>query len=166
MEPARRSEIGGIMYSHPDQLWSDPLEQLQQSEEPNPCECPSDTPQVDETNLLVERLAWLSRRQHSEPSQSEQRRHHRFPTDDLAMMRLMSPADLEPVEVRIVDASRDGFKLALKSPLDPGSIVQVRMRSALAVGEVRYCRTLGSEFHAGVQVRDILPTPQAQSEIT
>jgi PilZ domain len=157
------------MYSHPDQLRSDPLEQHQQSEaagaEAHLREYPGDTPQVDEANFVVEQLAWLSRQQHSEPAQSEQRKHHRFPTDDPATMRLIYPADREPVEVRIVDASREGFKLALKSPLDPGSVVQVRMKSALAVGEVRYCHTRGSEFHAGVQVRFILPTPHPESAV-
>ena len=69
----------------------------------------------------------------------------RFNTGDEAIFQELSPLSLERQQVQIVDISKHGLGiLAPKSAL-PGTIVQVRIKSSVELGEVRHCSVSGDK---------------------
>jgi PilZ domain-containing protein len=89
---------------------------------------------------------------------SNRRLETRFPTDESAKMRVLRPLSGSGSEVRILDISKGGLKLQVPDPLHPGMLVQVRMKTAIALAEVRYCVPAGLGFHAGVSLQDVFWT--------
>lgn len=87
----------------------------------------------------------------------ERRRDHRFPTNEGASMQPLVPLSIERSRVRILDVSRNGMKLASPVFLQPGTVVQVRTEGSVALGEVRYCLLVRTEFQIGVRLDEVLP---------
>jgi hypothetical protein len=91
-------------------------------------------------------------------TEAERRTRARFPTDDAARMEVVQPLGAKAAEVRILDVSKDGLKLRVPDSLRPGSIVQIYLKSALVVAEVRYCVQADLGFYAGVQLQSVVWT--------
>jgi hypothetical protein len=49
--------------------------------------------------------------------------------------------------------------MTLQAPerVDPGTLVQVRLKDTLILGEVRYCISAGAEFHIGLEIGSSFP---------
>jgi hypothetical protein len=84
----------------------------------------------------------------SEGTKSEEKQKRsepRFYTGDDAIFQQLSPLSLKRQVVRIVDISRNGLGLLASESALPGTIVQVRIKGTVEVGEVRYCSERGTE---------------------
>ena len=99
----------------------------------------------------------LDNHQGEAPEAPERRRDSRVPTDDPAVMRVIRPDCSELSNVRVLDVSKEGLKLLVAQPLDPGSTVQIRLKTVVALAEVRYCVPCGKNYHAGVLILDAFP---------
>jgi PAS domain S-box-containing protein len=86
----------------------------------------------------------------------ERRREPRRPLDELASLKVLEPSLLAPCDVRILDASKGGFKLSTGTPVAPGSIVEIQRAGAPVTAEVRFCVPIGAAFHIGVK---LMPPP-------
>lgn len=82
----------------------------------------------------------------------------RFSTDERAKMRVLRPLGPPGSEVRVLDISRGGLKLLVQEILQPGMLVQVRLKNAIALAEVRYCVPAHSGYYAGVKLQDVFWT--------
>ncbi len=89
-------------------------------------------------------------------SATEKRSEPRVPTDDPASLHILSPLIDERFAIRVLDVSRNGLKLSSPVRLQPGMLVQVRIRNIIAIGEVRHCTNVGDGFRAGVHLDDVL----------
>jgi hypothetical protein len=91
----------------------------------------------------------------------ERRREPRYPTR-------------EPVEVEgalgkgqrlagfVLDVSRSGLQLELKSPIGKGTKIKITFPAQIIVfGDVRYCRSEGTVFQAGVLIEKVLYSSHA-----
>ncbi len=85
----------------------------------------------------------------------ERRQDPRTATDDPASMRLLLPVVAEWTSVTVVDASRGGIRVRTSGHLQAGTLVQLRIKNTIVLGEVRYCVQAGDAFHAGVQIQDL-----------
>jgi len=88
----------------------------------------------------------------------ERRRHVRVPTDRPASIRVVH-ASLKPLACRVFDASGGGLKLKVSIPLEPGTLVHVRLAKTFIMAEVRYCLRKGREFHVGLETKDVFEIP-------
>jgi hypothetical protein len=48
------------------------------------------------------------------------------------------------------------LKVEVPVLLEPGATVEILMGRAVAIAEVRYCVHVGTAFHAGVLIQDVL----------
>jgi hypothetical protein len=91
------------------------------------------------------------------PAGDERRCSERFPVDDEAEVEVSgdSPFTLSGF---MRDVSQMGLRLALPERVSPGAKVRISVRggSTRLTGEVRYCRSAGDIYYAGVAVHTIL----------
>jgi hypothetical protein len=101
------------------------------------------------TSEVVTRLSAIRK---NPPSQSS--REHRLPAAGFAMLQPICPLSLERIAVEIVNRSRNGYGLHTKIPLQPGTIVDLRIGTIAAIATVRYCRNLGDNtYQTGVHLK-------------
>ena len=81
----------------------------------------------------------------------ERRRHARSACDIRAHIYVLSPADMG-TEGRVVQTSESRLKVRSPRALLLGSLVQIRTRHAIYMGEVRHCQNTIAGFEAGVRV--------------
>ena len=81
----------------------------------------------------------------------ERRRHPRPECDIAAHIYVLSPADMG-TEGRVVDTSEAGLKIRLPKALLLGSLVQIRTRHEIYMGEVRHCQNTVAGFEVGVRL--------------
>ena len=74
-------------------------------------------------------------------------------------MHVLHPLSTARIDVRVLDVSKDGLRLRVPEFLQPGSVIQVRLESSIALGEVRYCRAAHGGFDAGIQLQDVFENP-------
>lgn len=79
---------------------------------------------------LIGKAKTDDKRERSEP---------RFSTGSEAMLQELSPLSLDRQKVKIVDISKNGLGILAPKSLLPGTIVQVRINTAVELGEVRHC---------------------------
>jgi hypothetical protein len=79
---------------------------------------------------LVEKAKADRRRERSEP---------RFSTGSEAIVQNLSPLSLDRQEVKIVDISKKGLGILASKDALPGTIMQVRINTAVELAEVRHC---------------------------
>jgi hypothetical protein len=84
----------------------------------------------------------------------ERRLDPRFNVDDPAEMRVLAPAPARPLDVRLVDISRNGAKIQVPQAVAPGSILELRTSKAVILAEARYCVSGDHTFYVGVQIRE------------
>src|SRR5579862_8590362 len=83
------------------------------------------------------------------PKPAESRREQRFPSNDQALMQIVSPRRDGFWDVKVLDVSRHGMQLGVAKFLTPGTIVKVRLNEAFVRGQVRYCVPVRDSFYAG-----------------
>ena len=91
---------------------------------------------------------------------SDKRRDLRIPTDDAGLMRLLHPLSESRIPIRVVDISKNGARIHLPVVLLPGALIQLCLQSSVIVGEVRYCRPIGSGFQAGIRIETVHVMPK------
>jgi hypothetical protein len=90
------------------------------------------------------------------PIGAEKRREHRYPVNETGIVYAVAPLKRDRVAVRVIDMSRNGLKLQVATPIDPGTEIQVMLQDLFVLGEVRYCRGADGCFHLGMLVKDVL----------
>ena len=86
---------------------------------------------------------------------SERRLNPRIPFHEPASMTRLNPLMMERWPIHLLNISKGGLKLHVPHLLDPGTVIQIRLRAALVTAEVRYCLGAGTEFQAGVRTLDV-----------
>ena len=71
--------------------------------------------------------------------QKRERSEPRFSTGSEAIVQSLSPLSLDRQKVKIVDISKNGLGIVASNAALPGTIMQVRINTAVELGEVRYC---------------------------
>jgi anti-sigma factor ChrR (cupin superfamily) len=69
----------------------------------------------------------------------------RFSTGDEAIFQELSPLSLERQQVKIVEVSKNGLGIVAPKSVLPGTIVQVRIKSNVELGEVLHCSASGDK---------------------
>jgi PAS domain S-box-containing protein len=87
-----------------------------------------------------------------QPTPSERRREIRRAADGSALMRILRPFSLLPLEVQLLNLSKGGLKVRTSQSLDFGAIVQINRMNTVTIAEVRYCIPDGNHFHAGLKI--------------
>jgi hypothetical protein len=72
-----------------------------------------------------------------------ERSQPRFSVGDDAVFQEINPLSVDRHKIKIVDVSRDGLGILSPKSVFAGTIVQVRIKSTIELGEVRHCSTLG-----------------------
>ena len=90
----------------------------------------------------------------TDPDQKHERSEPRFVTGDDATLQELNPLSLDRQKVRILDVSRHGIGILTRKSIFPGTIVRIRIRNTIQVGEVRYCLKAGDE---GYRIGLLLP---------
>jgi hypothetical protein len=88
------------------------------------------------------------------PHEGEKRQYPRVATDEPATIQVLNPFAGETWDVRIVDVSKGGLRTYTPKPLEPGSLIKVKMQFSVACGDVRYCVPGDNGFYAGVRLHD------------
>lgn len=83
------------------------------------------------------------------PKEKYQRSEPRFGAGDHAVLQELSPLSLDRQIVEIVDVSRNGLGILASKSVLRGTIVQVRIKDAVELGEVRHCNSSGA-FASGL----------------
>jgi len=81
----------------------------------------------------------------------ERRSHARSACNIAARIYVLSPAEMR-IEGRVVETSQAGLRVRLPKALLLGSLVQIRTRDAIYMGEVRHCQNTNAGFEAGLRV--------------
>jgi predicted anti-sigma-YlaC factor YlaD len=87
---------------------------------------------------------------------SRRRSEPRFRATDAGFLRSFSPLLPDRWPVQIIDVSKSGLGLVVPTRLSAGSLVQVQIGEAFALGEVRFSEQIGEgQFHTGIRVQDV-----------
>ena len=105
----------------------------------------------DSIEQFVSLLGDLSSKQ-TAYNRGESRREPRYPANDRAMMKVLSPEFQSYIDVQVLDVSKHGMKMMVPGPLHPGTILQVRLGKTFIQCEVRYCVQVNDVFQAGVLI--------------
>jgi hypothetical protein len=84
--------------------------------------------------------------------QKRERSDPRFSTGSDAIVQNLSPLSLDRQKVTIVDISKNGLGIVASKAALPGTIMQVRINTAVELGEVRYCSARdGDRYRIGLR---------------
>ena len=84
--------------------------------------------------------------------QKRERSEPRFSTGSDAIVQTLSPLSLDRQKVKIVDISKNGLGILAPEAALPGTIMQVRINTAVELGEVRYCSACdGNRYRIGLR---------------
>ena len=78
-----------------------------------------------------------------------ERSEPRFNVGEDAVLQELSPLSLDRQAVDIVDISKNGLGILAPKSVLPGTIVQIRIKSAVELGEVRHC---SAGIHSGYRI--------------
>jgi len=85
--------------------------------------------------------------------QKHKRSEARFVTGDNALLQELNPLSLDRHKIRILDVSKHGIGVLIQRAIFPGTIVQIRIKDTIQVGEVRYCLPAGTEgYRVGLRL--------------
>ena len=91
------------------------------------------------------------------------RREERLPMNEPCSLHVLHPPADTRTKVRMLDISKDGFRLRVPEHLDPGTLIQVGLPNILVLGRVRYCRKVDTQFDVGIQIDDVFPFSSLQA---
>ena len=83
--------------------------------------------------------------------EKRERSEPRFSTGSEAMMQELSPLSLDRQKVKIVDISKNGLGILARKSVLPGTIVQVRINTAVELAEVRHCSARDDGYRLGLR---------------
>ena len=97
----------------------------------------------------------------------ERRSEARYPTRDVVEVQILEKDSLRRFAATIVDVSRSGLRLEIRSSIGKGAQVEIILGRALVIfGEVRYCRRSGEAVYAGILIQQVVhPRPLADEHI-
>ncbi len=83
----------------------------------------------------------------------QKRLEPRFSTESEAILQELHPLSLERQKVKIVNVSKNGLGIVSQKAIFPGTIVQLRIKGKIELGNVRYSVALGdSGFQIGLRL--------------
>jgi PilZ domain len=82
----------------------------------------------------------------------DRRSEPRVPTDDPAVITILLPGSHTRLEGRILNTSKNGARIELPVPVDPGVLIQMRLKDVIAMAEVRYCVPAGCGYRIGARI--------------
>ena len=83
----------------------------------------------------------------------QKRSEPRFSTESEAILQELHPLSLERQKVRIVNVSKNGLGIVSQKSIFPGTIVQLRIKGKVELGNVRYSVALGDGgFQIGLRM--------------
>jgi hypothetical protein len=89
---------------------------------------------------------WWNRR-------GERRMGERVPASDQGHIRILTPVSAVTSTVQLVNRSTYGMRIKGANSVYPGTLVQIRLKDTLLIGEVRYCTDgLEGGFAFGIRV--------------
>jgi hypothetical protein len=86
---------------------------------------------------------------------NEKRREPRIPVVYPASMKMIYPSQTDRVAIKVVDVSGGGLKLCVPEFVAPGVVFQILLKGLILTAEVRYCFSVGNDFHVGVAIQDM-----------
>jgi hypothetical protein len=93
--------------------------------------------------------------QGTKPESAQKRSEPRFKTEGEATVQGLHPLSMERHKVTIVNVSKNGFGILSPKAILPGTIVQIRIKDTVELGNVRYCSAPGDDgFKIGVRMHD------------
>ena len=114
---------------------------------------------LEESQPLQRPLAIVSglwRRGHLRALQArERRRYIRIATDDRARMATLD-APNNPVDIRVLDVSRGGLRVATRTYFGPGTLVRVELGGTGVFAEVRHSALVDAAFHSGLEIQGVV----------
>ena len=86
----------------------------------------------------------------------ERRSEARIADDSPARIKELNPmVSLGPsLRGRLVNTSSKGLKVSVPRSIVQGSVVQVRFRDRIVVGQVKYCTPVEQEFIVGIRLKE------------
>ena len=85
-----------------------------------------------------------------------ERSEPRFCAGDHAVVQEINPLSIDRQAVEILDVSRNGLGILAPKSILPGTIVQVRIKSTVELGEVRHCSASGDDgYQIGIRLHNI-----------
>jgi hypothetical protein len=93
---------------------------------------------------------------------TERRSEIRVLSREQARLKILRPLG-EGSDVRVLNISEHGLQLRVPEELQPGTLVQIHLRNAIALAEVRYCVPDGDEYQTGVEFQDVFWTKTSRS---
>ncbi len=89
-------------------------------------------------------------------SHEEKRRAHRFATNSSAVLQVLNPFSVEHLDIYIADVCKDGMRVKVPIAVQRGSLVKVRIKKCLFLGEAGYCElSSDSFFHVGIKLHEL-----------
>ena len=85
-------------------------------------------------------------------AESDRRKEPRYPTNGSARVLVPFLSEPQTFSARVLDVSKSGLRLKLNTPLAPGTLVQIELKSLVATGTVRHCKKDGEEYSMGIQL--------------
>ncbi len=99
-------------------------------------------------------LDWVRPKHTPKPLEGERRRERRVPSDHPGILQVLKPFSPDIWPTQIIETSRGGLKLLVPEFLPQGTIVQVHLKTTIAIGEVRHCTQIDDGFHIGVKLAE------------
>ena len=91
----------------------------------------------------IQETTWEKGYERSEP---------RFDTQGEAMLQEIHPLSLDRQKVKIMNVSKNGLGILSPKAIVPGTIVQLRIKDTVELGNVRYCAVFGDKgFQIGLR---------------
>ena len=88
-----------------------------------------------------------------------------FRSSDAGFLRSLSPLLPDRWPIQVIDTSKDGLILLVPTHLLPGSLIQVQIGKAFALGEVGDSKRISEyEFHTGIRLQDIVAGREKMNE--
>ena len=86
-------------------------------------------------------------------SSTQRRSEERFRSEGEAILQEIHPLALERHKVKVVDVSRNGIGIISPKSILPGTIVRLRIKDIVELGNVRYCSPLDNQkFRIGLRL--------------
>jgi hypothetical protein len=87
----------------------------------------------------------------------EQRSEIRTEQESPAMLTILQSGLHPHLSCQVLNASPGGMCLQCPSKMDPGTLIQVRLKEAIFMAEVRYCIPAAQNYRIGLEITDVMP---------
>jgi hypothetical protein len=86
---------------------------------------------------------------------AQKRSEPRFDTAGEGTVQELHPLSLDRQKIKIVNMSKNGLGIVVSKAILPGTIVQLRIKDRVELGNVRYCSAIGDNgFQVGLRLHD------------